>query len=72
MLLFGPVVEEGVKKASYVVTAGEENVAGVKIPSFEPCNSSPDGECYPGLTGACAELCVSRAGNWNGCRWCQD
>lgn len=41
---FLPVVEEGVKKATYVVVAGEENVAGVRIPRFEPVNTSPDGQ----------------------------
>merc|ERR1712167_500014 len=35
---FLPVVEEQVKKATYVVQGGEENVAGVKIPNFEPIN----------------------------------
>jgi len=61
---FLPVVEEGVKKASYVVTAGEENVAGVKIPSFEPCNSSPDGQAIGMAAGgarikACREKFTS-------------
>jgi len=40
---FLPVVEEQVKKATYVVQGGEENVAGVKIPNFEPINMNKDG-----------------------------
>merc|ERR1712086_1211678 len=54
-----PVVEETVKKATFVVRAGEENVAGVKIPNFECINTNPDGMTI-GMTSGGTRLRLCR------------
>jgi V-type H+-transporting ATPase subunit D len=56
---FLPVVEETVKKATFVVRAGEENVAGVKIPNFECINTNPDGMTI-GMTSGGTRLRLCR------------
>eukprot|EP00656_Telonema_subtile_P003894 TRINITY_DN1175_c0_g1_i1.p1 TRINITY_DN1175_c0_g1~~TRINITY_DN1175_c0_g1_i1.p1 ORF type:complete len:264 (-),score=77.95 TRINITY_DN1175_c0_g1_i1:197-988(-) len=56
---FLPMVEEGVKKATFVVRGGQENVAGVKIPNFEPINLNPDGMAI-GMAAGGARIKQSR------------